>query len=377
MTRSDDELRAWAYLARVAEPPGTAVAALVTELGAMAAAAAIANRSVPRGFEEALTVTEARAGADCAAQDLEAAARVGARLVLPDDEEWPGWQLLALARAGTRAREGEPLALWVRGPHRLDEVAAESVAVVGARAASSYGEGVAARLSGELCDRGWSVTSGGAFGIDGAAHRASLLAGGRTTAVLACGIDRTYPTAHTRLLTEIAERGLLVSEYPPGTTAAKHRFITRNRLVAALSEAIVVVEAGKRSGAANTAAWARRLGRPVGAFPGPVTSATSVGCHRLIADDLAQLVFNTDTVVSMVRPDGGGDPGRGSERDTDTLPEEQRRVHDAIPRRGLVTVDEIAYAAGLGVPAVRSALASMEIAGLVCGAGGGWRLARS
>lgn len=177
------------------------------------------------------------------------------------------------------------------------------------------------------------------------------------------------------MLSEIADRGLLVSEYPPGTTAAKHRFITRNRLVAALSEAVVVVEAGRRSGAANTAAWARGLGRPVGAFPGPVTSAASVGCHRLIADDLAQLVFNTDTVVSMVRPDGGGDPGRGCERDTDGLSEDQRRVHDAIPGRGAATIDEIAYASGVGVGMVRSALAAMEVAGLVRGDGGGWRLA--
>ena len=372
--RSDDEMLAWTYLARVAEPPSAAVAVLVAELGAVEAAGAIRNRSVPKGHEDALTATEARAGADCAAQDLEAAAKVGARLILPDDEEWPGWPLLALGRAATGPRDGEPLALWVRGPHRLDEVAAESVAVVGARAASSYGESVTARLSGELCDRGWAVISGGAFGIDGAAHRASLLSGGCTTAVLACGIDRAYPTAHSRLLSEIAERGLLVSEYPPGTTAAKHRFITRNRLVAALSEGVVVVEAGKRSGAANTAAWGRRLGRPVGAFPGPVTSATSVDCHRLITDDLAQLVFNTDTVVSMLRPDGGGDPGRGADRDTDLLSEDQRLVHDAIPGRGVATVDEIAYAAGLGVPVVRSALAAMEIAGVVCGDGGGWRL---
>ena len=372
---SDDAARrAWAYLARVAEPPAAPVIDLIAALGVSDAAAAVRRRKVPDEHREVLAITASRADTDQAQADLDTAERIGARLVTPADDEWPAWSLMALGQADTAARGGEPLALWVRGPARLDDIAAACVALVGSRAASSYGEHVTATVASGLCDNGFAVLSGGAFGIDGAAHRAALGSGGTTAAVMACGIDRDYPAAHAQLLREIARVGAVISEYPPGTTAAKHRFLTRNRLVAALGGATVVVEAGRRSGAANTAAWARKLGRPLGAVPGPVTSVTSVGCHQMIADQLATLVVDAAAVIRLVRPDGEGVMTGGRARATDALSAEQKRVHDALPARGAVTIGEIASSAGLELPAVRTALARLEVTGLIDGDGARWWL---
>lgn len=372
---SDDAARrAWAYLARVAEPPAAPVIDMIAALGVSEAAAAVRRRKVPDEYREVLAITASRADTDQAQADLDTAERIGARLVTPADDEWPAWSLMALGQADTAARGGEPLALWVRGPARLDDIAAACVALVGSRAASSYGEHVTATVASGLCDNGFAVLSGGAFGIDGAAHRAALGSGGTTAAVMACGIDRDYPAAHAQLLREIARVGAVISEYPPGTTAAKHRFLTRNRLVAALGGATVVVEAGRRSGAANTAAWARKLGRPLGAVPGPVTSATSVGCHQMIADQLATLVVDAAAVIRLVRPDGEGVMTGGRARATDALSAEQKRVHDALPARGAVTIGEIAFSAGLELPAVRTALARLEVTGLIDGDGARWWL---
>ncbi|ACY21349.1 DNA protecting protein DprA [Gordonia bronchialis DSM 43247] len=372
---SDDAARrAWAYLARVAEPPAAPVIDMIAALGVSEAAAAVRRRKVPDEHREVLAITASRADTDQAQADLDTAERIGARLVTPADDEWPAWSLMALGQADTAARGGVPLALWVRGPARLDDIAAACVALVGSRAASSYGEHVTATVASGLCDNGFAVLSGGAFGIDGAAHRAALGSGGTTAAVMACGIDRDYPAAHAQLLREIARVGAVISEYPPGTTAAKHRFLTRNRLVAALGGATVVVEAGRRSGAANTAAWARKLGRPLGAVPGPVTSVTSVGCHQMIADQLATLVVDAAAVIRLVRPDGEGVMTGGRARATDALSAEQKRVHDALPARGAVTIGEIAFSAGLELPAVRTALARLEVTGLIDGDGARWWL---
>lgn len=372
---SDDAARrAWAYLARVAEPPAAPVIDMIAALGVSEAAAAVRRRKVPDEYREVLAITASRADTDQAQADLDTAERIGARLVTPADDEWPAWSLMALGQADTAARGGVPLALWVRGPARLDDIAAACVALVGSRAASSYGEHVTATVASGLCDNGFAVLSGGAFGIDGAAHRAALGSGGTTAAVMACGIDRDYPAAHAQLLREIARVGAVISEYPPGTTAAKHRFLTRNRLVAALGGATVVVEAGRRSGAANTAAWARKLGRPLGAVPGPVTSVTSVGCHQMIADQLATLVVDAAAVIRLVRPDGEGVMTGGRARATDALSAEQKRVHDALPARGAVTIGEIAFSAGLELPAVRTALARLEVTGLIDGDGARWWL---
>lgn len=375
MSAYSAEQLAWAYLARVAEPPCGPLRSLVETVGVLDAARCVRSRMLPPGFDAVLEATRARCESDVTASDLDVAARLGARLVTPDDDEWPAWALLALAGADTADRGGAPLALWARGPARLDVISESAVALVGSRAATSYGEYVASSLAAGLAGEGRSVISGGAYGIDGVAHRSVLASGGLTAAVLACGIDRDYPAGHAQLLARIAASGVVISEYPPGTTAAKHRFLTRNRLVAALSSGVVVVEAGRRSGAANTAAWARKLGRPLGAVPGPVTSAMSVGCHRMIADGLASLVTSAAEVISLVSPDGAGGSNRSPARSTDGLTSLQKRVHDALPGRGAATVEEIAFSAGVDVGAVRSALAAMDVAGVVETRDGGWKLA--
>ncbi|NLG45625.1 DNA-processing protein DprA [Gordonia sp. (in: high G+C Gram-positive bacteria)] len=372
----DEELRAWAYLSAVAEPPCAPLIALVDDVGAVAAAAAIKQRAVPSAHRRVLVPTEARAAVDRSAQDLETCERIGARLVTRDDADWPAWQLLALDRADTAARGGAPLALWVRGPRTCAEIADSSLALIGSRAASSYGDYVAGQMAGQLADHGWSVISGGAYGIDGAAHRGALAAGGCTAAVLACGIDRDYPTGHAQLLREIAQEGLVVTEYAPGTAAAKHRFLTRNRLVAALASGVIVVEAGRRSGAANTAAWAKRIGRPLGAVPGPVTSATSVGTNAIIAEGDATLVVDGAAAIALASPDGHDARPESRRRPTDGLRDEQKQVLEALPARGGLTVDEIAFVSGISVDEVLRSLASLELAGFVDGSGGTWQLVR-
>ncbi|WP_454163622.1 DNA-processing protein DprA [Gordonia iterans] len=369
------ELRAWAYLTAVAEPPCAPLIDLVQRHGVIEAARMVRSRAVPAGHSAALVATEARYATDTSARDLETAAALGARLVTREDDEWPAWCLLALDQASTAARGGAPLAIWVRGPRSPVEATASAIGLVGSRAATSYGEHVAGRMGSELAGAGWCVVSGGAFGIDGAAHRGALAAGGPTVAVLACGIDRDYPAGHAKLLSEIARRGLVISEYAPGTTAAKHRFLTRNRLVAALSGALVVVEAGRRSGAANTAAWARHLGRPLGAVPGPVTSATSVGCHQMIADGDATLVTDAKAAIALVDVDGRDTHLPSPPKPTDDLDPVQFRVIEALPARGGLSIDEIAFVAGLPVTQVRPALAVLEVKGLVESAAGVWVLA--
>ena len=247
-------------------------------------------------------LTESRREIDCAVEDLDILARLGGRLMVADDAEWPMTSFRSFRGVDVRARpQGHsPLALWTVGPLALTDVEERGCSIVGTRAATPYGEHVAADLAAGLAERDVAVVSGGAYGIDGAAHRATLAADGLTVAVLAGGIDVPYPGGHTALSRRIADDGLIVSEYPPGVRPARYRFLTRNRLVAALSGATVVVEAGLRSGAANTAAWARALaGRPVCAVPGPVTSSASVGCHVLVRGG-AELITRAEEVVELV-----------------------------------------------------------------------------
>ncbi|MGV0635998.1 DNA-processing protein DprA [Mycolicibacillus trivialis] len=361
MTADSATLRAWAYLSRVAEPPDVQLAALVTEVGPVETAERIRRGAVG---DELAQHTAARRDIDCAAADLELLDRRGGRLLTPDDEEWPALAFSAFDGATGRPDCRAPLVLWLQGPARLAEVSARGAAIVGTRAATGYGEHVAADLAVGLAETDVAVISGAAYGIDGAAHRATLAAEGTTVAVLACGIDVTYPAGHTALLHRIARTGLLVTEYPPGTRPYRHRFLTRNRLVAACAGATVVVEAGLRSGAANTAAWARALGRVVAAVPGPVTSAASAGCHALLRDG-AELVTRAEEIVELAGRIGE----LASEQPhpltpLDGLDDTERRVYEALPGRGLHTVDQIAVGAGLPVERVLGPLAMLEICGL-------------
>ncbi|MGH3821620.1 MAG: DNA-processing protein DprA, partial [Pseudonocardiaceae bacterium] len=246
--------------------------------------------------------TGARRAEDRAEADLSAIAALGGRLVIPEDTEWPAEVLACFATPAAQADERwrAPIALWARGADRLDQLGARAVAVVGARAATGYGEHVAAEFGYGLAEGGLVVVSGAAFGIDGAAHRGALAGEGCTVAVQACGLDRPYPAGHHGLLDRIAASGAVVSEYPPGVRPARHRFLVRNRLIAAFAAGTVVVEAGVRSGARRTATAATALGRVVMAVPGPVTSALSVGCHLLVRDEQAVLVTRVAEVVEAV-----------------------------------------------------------------------------
>ena len=223
-------------------------------------------------------------------QALGAAARHSAKLITPEHPHWPN----RMNDLGDHA----PVALWVRGNSEIltDE---KTTAIVGARAATGYGEHITMEITAGLVDRGHTIASGAAYGIDGMAHRAALASGGRTIAYLAGGVDRFYPAGHDALLTRIVEAGAVVSELPCGASPTRWRFLQRNRLIAANSSAVLVTEAGWRSGSLGTASHAARLGRPVGAVPGPVTSAASAGTHRLIREHGAILVTNSEQAAEL------------------------------------------------------------------------------
>jgi DNA processing protein len=232
--------------------------------------------------------------------DLDRAAAAGARFVIPGDSEWPG----ALAALVPPEHDGGwsnlPFGLWVRGSASLDDLLERSVAMVGARACSAYGEHVAGELASGLAEKGMTVVSGGAYGIDAAAHRGALAVAGRTVAFVACGVDVDYPRVNAALFERIAANGAIVSELPPGCSPTRQRFYTCNRLVAASTLGTLVVEASPRSGSLNIASWARRCGRPVMAVPGPVTSSTSAGTHDLLRDHGARLVTDAADVLNAL-----------------------------------------------------------------------------
>ncbi|MFE5671701.1 DNA-processing protein DprA [Agromyces sp. NPDC056523] len=222
------------------------------------------------------------------------------RLLTPEDLDWPG----ELQQLGASA----PLALWLKGsPSLLASPLPGRVTVVGARASTGYGDHVATELVSGLAAQGRVIVSGGTYGIDGAAHRAATATSpGSTIAVLATGLDRAYPVGHEQLFDRIAETGgLIVSELPPGAAPTRWRFQQRNRILAVLSGATVVVEAGHKSASLNVAGQAHSLGRPVGAVPGPVTSAASAGCHRLIQEGIASLVTDAQDVTDLLDSTSG------------------------------------------------------------------------
>ncbi|MGW4484358.1 DNA-processing protein DprA [Amycolatopsis sp. NPDC004368] len=372
---TDDLRRARAYLLRVAEPPAPALGAFVGECGPVEAAARVRSGDCP---EKVRRETAARREVDLAEQDLEAAAKAHIRLVVPEDEEWPAWPLLSLAVASGRGVENvaAPLALWVRGDASLAQAADRAVAVVGARLATNYGEHNAAEVAHGLATRGVPVFSGAALGIDGAAHRGALSAGGVTVAVLGCAADVGYPAGHIDLLNRIAGNGgAVVSEYAPGTPPARHRFLVRNRLIAGLTDGTVVIEAGIRSGARNTATTAGALGKVVMALPGPAQSGNSAGCHALIRDCKATLVTSVDEVLDTVGRFGpASEPEKPRpRRPTDVLAPEALRVYEALlPRAGRST-DQVAAASGVPVDRVRALLPELELDGFTVRGDTGWR----
>jgi DNA processing protein len=312
---------------------------------------------------------------------LRQAERLGARIVTPVDQEWP-MGLDDLIRISRDSRDPiqrdtfPPLCLWVRGPHPLDQALRRSVAVVGARACTHYGEHVAAELSYGLATLGWSVVSGGALGVDAAAHRGALAADGTTVAVLACGVEQPYPASHAALFDRIAERGLLVTEWPPESDPHRRRFLIRNRVIAAITRGTVVVEAGVRSGARYTLHRARDLGRPALVVPGPITSAMSAGCHEELRIEGTLLVANVAHIVEAVGRIGDdlAPVARASESPRDRLDALQRQILDGVRPRKVLTAEQIAAAVGASVRDARRTLPALELAGFVIGEAGGYRL---
>lgn len=303
------------------------------------------------------------------------------RFLAPGDAQWPS-MLDDLDFADPLAgRGGAPLGLWVRGPGAATTLTARSVAIVGSRAATAYGQTVASDMSAEIGAAGVTVVSGGAYGIDAAAHRGALAANARTVAVLAGGLDNLHPAGNALLLGEICESHLVISEVPPGGHPTRVGFLARNRLIAALSSATIVVEAASRSGARNTASWATRLGRHVLAVPGSVHSAASVTPNRLIRDGQAVLVTSSEDVLDDLgladHPDTLIPLDPAACRPWDTLGDPTRSVLDAFPGRGTITVAELSVAAGLGYRSTLDALGELVDVGLVeMTAEGDFRLTR-
>ncbi len=323
-------------------------------------------------------------------EGIAGACRDGIRLVCPGETEWPA----ALDQLGLV----RPYALWIRGNAELRFACSRSVAMVGSRAATGYGGHVAGEIAADLGERGWAIVSGGAFGIDAAAHRGALAAEAITVAVLACGVDYPYPAGHADLFQAIAAQGLVMSEWPPGRHPARVRFLVRNRVIAALACGTVIVEAGERSGALNTARHAADLGKPLMAVPGPVTSAQSAGCHRIIREWGATCVTRADDIIEMLSPlsvpdplapgagleppdsappgPGSEPPGPGWELSRDGLDADSARVLDALPARGGAGTSTIAVAAGVDLDTVLRCLGRLAGYGFIERGDGGWRLRR-
>jgi DNA processing protein len=323
---------------------------------------------------------------DLARRRLREADRIGARIVTPEDGEWPGARLDDLARisrppsasvGGAIDRDTfPPQCVWIRGSAPLAATVANSVALVGARASTAYGDHVAAELAYGLVRKGYAVVSGGAFGIDAAAHRGALAGGGPTVAVLACGVDRAYPLGHAGLLEQIAEAGLVLSEWPPGSEPLRFRFLIRNRVIAALTQGTVMVEAAARSGSRQTLHRALQLGRAAMAVPGQVTSATSVGCHEELRKPEVQPVASVAHVLEEVGRIGVdlAPPVLGPQRPEDHLDEVERRLMDAVPAHRPILCGDVARVAGLPIRVALAKLPALVTRGLLMERGGAYSL---
>lgn len=406
MTLFEPVLLARAALSRLIEPSDTVGQALVAAAGPETAALVAAGREraqtslrrevgalleergvqgTGRVFDEALERWQPRAAGLAPQRDLQTVHRFGGRMLVPEDKDWPP----ALADLG----QATPFCLWTRGSGIIPELG-QCLALVGSRDATSYGLAITGDLAAGLVQRERTVISGGAYGIDAQAHRSALAVGAigsgpetraartgirsagagstapPTIAVMAGGVDRFYPAGNEDLLRAVADTGLVISEVPPGSAPTRWRFLQRNRLIAALAAATVVVEARWRSGALNTAHHAAELGRGVGAVPGPVFSANSAGCHRLLREGSAACVTDAAEILELAAPftlaaAGGGVPaGTAVLADHDGLTVEDILLLDALPLRKAVPPGKLMAVAGLGPAAVRAGLARLELSGL-------------
>ncbi|HUA29125.1 MAG TPA: DNA-processing protein DprA [Streptosporangiaceae bacterium] len=379
MNTEDEDRAARVMLSFLAEPGEPALGSLLRCCGPGDVVAAVMSGDEPRatlsaaaaalpGLTRAFKRWRSRLGRLPSAAMQAAWERDGIRLLCPGDAEWPT-QLAVLADA-------QPVVLWLRGSADLRYACLRSVSVVGARAATGYGKHVATEMAAALAERGWAVISGGAYGIDSAAHCGALGAEGITVAVLASGLRYGYPKGHLELFSAIAGQGVLVSEWPPDRGPTRPGFLVRNRLIAALSCGTVVVEAALRSGALSTARHARDLCRPLMAVPGPVTSGQSQGCHEIIREWGAVLVTGARDVIENVSPIGDGLEARrvGPVYPRDNLDPVTAAVLEAVPRRSGSGPASIAVAAGVDLNTVMQCLGELAAAGFVERCTQGWRL---
>ena len=368
-----------AALSFLAEPGDPALAGLLRQMTAGQVLAAIATPAPPQavfpaaaaglpGLAAAFGRWQARLPALPSATRLAGWERAGYRLAGPGDPEWPT-QLDDLGDA-------RPVVLWLRGAADLRFACLRSVAMVGSRAATAYGTHVATEIAADLAEAGYAVISGGAFGIDAAAHRGALAVGGVTACVLASGLAFGYPKGNAELFAAIEASGVLVSECPPDRAPTRPGFLVRNRVIAALSRGTVVVEAARRSGALNTARHARELNRLVMALPGPVTSEHSAGCHDLIMQGAAACVTCARDVADLIAPLGEDDaalPPAGPAVPAETLDPVTAAVLQAARSRAGRGTASIAALAGVDLDTALRCLGLLAAAGHVERAGQGWR----
>jgi DNA processing protein len=386
----DDERTARAALSRLFEPQDAAALALVQAAGAQDALRIASGRLAAgpelereitgilagegsgswSGLTEALRRWAPRVPDLAPERDLATMRRLGGRIIIPTDALWPR----QLADLGLQ----EPLCLWWRGVEQELPLAARAIALVGSRDSTSYGASVTGDLAYSLAQRGFTIVSGGAYGIDAHAHRAALagsVSGVPTIAVMAGGVDRFYPAGNEDLLRAVADHGAVLAEVPPGSAPTRYRFLQRNRLIAALAAVTVVVEARWRSGALNTAHHAESLGRAVGAVPGSIHSANSAGCHRLLREGGAVCVTDAGEIAELASPSGEAMPpdkaGRAEPHDGLTL--EDLILLDALPLRTTTSVEKLATVAGLSPDSVRAGLGRLGLLGLAASQHGGWK----
>ncbi|MCF4006382.1 DNA-processing protein DprA [Corynebacterium uropygiale] len=389
MTHDEHQL-AGAYLSRVIEGPSRPLQEHLAQGRSLEELAqAVKNREEWLG-PELLRQTASRWDWDRAGEDLDEAERHGFRLLSAQSKEWPeeqftvafGYAATGLSSRPRTYREDavRPHALWVKG-QSLRTLTQQALAVVGTRALSAYGAEATRMIVRDMIQHQWTIVSGGALGADAVAHRCAVEAGAATIAVAACGPGVNYPAAHAELFRSIAERGALVSEYPPLLRPARHRFLTRNRLVAALSQGTVVVEAAWRSGALSTLTWAQAFGRVAMAVPGPVTSVASLGCHDKIRRGDAQLVTSGADIRSLLSTLGGLDVDQQYELqfapdEVQRLSPAELKVFDALSEHKGTETEALASEAGLPLALTVHALMTLQQRGLCRREGITWRRIR-
>lgn len=386
---NSEALTAFAYLNRVVEGPHRGISKLL-EIGksGQEIAHGIYHREAWVG-EELLRSTQERylkAKVD-SENDLIIAGRENMRLIYPGHPEWPqetldqAFRFLhhcdATTTRNTAADAFPPHCLWVRGEN-LISLTSQAVAIVGTRAISSYGRAATQTICAGLAKHQWTIISGGAAGVDRVAHLTALEEGTPTVVVQACGLDRAYPQSHRDLYARIVEEGgAVVSEYPPTSTPLRHRFLSRNRLVAALTQGTIVMEAAWRSGALSTLTWAESFGRATMAVPGPILSAQSLGCHQRIRDGRATLISSADEAREILSQTGAVDVEGNYElifpaSPIQKLSANELKVYDAIGFEASES-RKIAENAGLSLALCIHLLVELERRNLVRREGSLWR----